>query len=430
MNKFLLLLLLSLFFTASSFAQTKDTINVMVYNLLNFPDGDNSCSPNTLINSRHNQLKTVIDSTKPDVLMVCELQHGIGALTILNSSLNTSGRSYYDMAPFIPNNSGSSSLNNAFFYNTNKLGFLRQDQIITDLRDVNVYQAFAKDPGMGVGVDTVYIDFMMAHFKAGSTASNASRRARACDSVRKYIDTASIERNIILGGDFNMQNGTEAGFQTLLGGAYPLNDPLNMTGTWHNNASWGFMHTQSTRDNQTINCGAYGGLDDRFDLMLFSDPISTGNKYVNYLYGSYQAIGNNGSTYNKAINDPSNTTTVSTTVLDAMRELSDHLPVVMDVEVTYPSTIDVKKIAFADLEMLVFPNPANNQVAIQYSLPQSSAVTISLTDMLGRTVKTSALGLQSGKNIARLSLDGLPQGVYSIMLETEEYKQQKLLIKQ
>lgn len=334
--KHCVLLLSILLASWSLHAQTLDTLTVMTYNLLNFPNGRNDCGTNTVIPARWDTLTKIIDHTTPDILMVCELQNASGADAILNNALNVNGRTGYQRAAFVLNNSsGVIDLNNMLFYNSQKVGLKHQDEIETTLRDVGVYQLYAKNPNGSS--DTVFFDVMVAHLKAGSGTTNEDRREQECDSIRKYIDTASTARNIILGGDFNVYSSTEGGFQRLLSGTYPLNDPINITGNWNNNFAYAPVHTQSTRSSVRMDCGALGGMDSRFDFLMVSNPVLVGNKNVRYLPNSYTVLGNNGSTYNDPINDPANTSTIPTDVLNALHSMSDHLPVFMQIEITQPN---------------------------------------------------------------------------------------------
>ena len=339
MKHFLLsFLFLGILGTAAS-AQQVDTMRVMVYNLLNFPNGRNDCGTNTVVPARWDTLRTIIDYVQPDILMVCELQNEIGADAILNNALNVNGRSGYERANFVLNtSSGITDLNNMIFYNSAKLGLRQQSEIQTDLRDVGVYQLYGKDASLATHQDTTFLDVMVTHLKASSGITNEDRRAEECDSIRAYIDTATAARNLILGGDFNFYSSNEQGFQTLLGGMHPLFDPINVTGNWNNNFAYAPYHTQSTRSSTRMDCGALGGMDSRFDFLMISNPIRTGSNRIAYLANTYTVLGNDGTTYNDPINDANNTSTVPNSVLNALHSMSDHLPVIMDIEVTYPNT--------------------------------------------------------------------------------------------
>lgn len=327
------------FYFSSIQAQAVDTLTVMVYNLLNFPNGRDDCGTNTVVPARWDTLAKLIDYVQPDVLMICELQNEIGADLILDNALNVNGRSGYLRANFVPNRSvpSSSDLNNMLFYNSTKLGMKQQGEVLTDLRDVGVYTLYGKDTSLDIHNDTTWLDFMVTHLKGSSGISNESRRALACDSIRKYIDTASSARNVILGGDFNLYASTEEGFQTLLGGAYSLNDPIEVTGRWNNSFAHAGYHTQSTRLSNSLDCGALGGMDSRFDFLMVSNPVLFGTKRVAYIYNSYTTLGNNGSTYNDSINGVANTSAVPSSITNALHSMSDHLPIILKLKITYPN---------------------------------------------------------------------------------------------
>ncbi len=61
--------ILSFFLVVSLFgaAQT-DTITLVAYNVLNFPDGRNDCSSNTLVPNRSDTLRKILGYLKPDIL--------------------------------------------------------------------------------------------------------------------------------------------------------------------------------------------------------------------------------------------------------------------------------------------------------------------------------------------------------------------------
>ncbi len=336
-------------------------LKVVAYNLLNFPNGRDDCgASNTVIPARWDTLKTIIDYVLPDVLMVCELQTELGADLILSNALNAGGRTNYARADFVINQSpGGTTLNNAFFYNTDKVTLYSQDEVATNVRDIGEYIVYANDPNLATHNDTTFIDFYTAHFKAGSAASDESSREIQCSALQSHTAAKGAERNAVVGGDFNFYSSSELAYQTLLGNTYPFNDPINTPGSWNNSASYTETHTQSTRifNSDPMDCGATGGMDSRFDFLLNSNPVMNGTKNVTYVAGSYQPLGNDGNLFNDAINDPTNGSGVPSTVLSALLHTSDHLPIVMDLEVTFP-------LAPLPLDLLYFEVSKKNKEAV------------------------------------------------------------------
>ena len=315
-------------------------ISVMSYNLLNYSSGRNDCGANTLVPNRWDTLEKIVHYYLPDVLMVCEIQNDtLGVNQILNASLNSNGYSNYAAADFVLNQSpGGTNFNNMLYFNSNKLTLYSQAEIGTLTRDFNKYTMYVNDPGLAITQDTIFLDFYMAHLKAGSASVDSFRRTQECDSLRLHLDSRP-DRNSILGGDLNFYSASEQGYQTLLSGVNPLNDPVDMPGDWDGDFAFRLVHTQSSRGpgDPTFDCGFNGGADSRFDFLLISNAITNNTLNTAYVDSSYATLGNDGSIFNKAINDPANTSGVPQNILNAMYYMSDHLPVVMEMNVTLPA---------------------------------------------------------------------------------------------
>jgi len=220
------------------------SLKIMSYNLLNYSTGRDDCGANTVVPARWDTLEKIVHYYLPDILMVCEVQNDtVGVNNILNKSLNSNGYSNYEAAKFILNSSpGGTNFNNMMYYNQQKLTLYKQLEIPTLTRDINMYTFYVNDGNLPVTKDTVFVDFYMAHLKAGNTAMDSLRRAQECDSLRNHLDAMS-GRNSILGGDLNFYTASEQGYQTLLSGVNPLNDPVNMPGDWDGNFDYRSVHT-------------------------------------------------------------------------------------------------------------------------------------------------------------------------------------------
>ena len=420
-----------------------DTLTIMVYNLLNFPNGRDDCGTNTTIVNRIDTLKRILKYINPDILMVCELQDELGADLILNNALNTNGVTYYERAAFVPNrSSGFKGLNNMFFFNVQKVSFYSQNEIITNTRDVGEYIVYANDPNLATHFDTTFIDFYDCHLKAGSALADIDTRAQNADSIRKFIDAKMPDRNNIIGGDFNFYDAAEAGYQTLCyTGTYPFFDPISTEGAWNNNSVFAPAHTQSTRSTQSIECGALGGMDDRFDMILTSENIISGINRVQYIPNSYDNFGNDGSVFNQDINDPSNTTGLPDSILNALYYMSDHLPILMKVAITYPqdtSTLEYRSsndknevINNNDMpNFMCYPNPAQTQLNFSfYNIDGVHKFEIKLHNLLG--VEKHTIRIDENTKNQEIDISILPKGLYIVSLVKNGYSisTQKLLIK-
>jgi hypothetical protein len=328
------ILLIFVLISVSSIAQT-DTIDIVSYNLLNFPDGRDDCSNNTVVLNRADTLKKILDYLHPDIFVACEIQTEAGADSILTRSLNANGVTNFAQASF--NLNTGNSLQNALYYNTNKLTLQWQDVIQTYPRLIDHYVLYVNDPSLGTFYDTTFIEVYMCHLKAGSSGSNQADRAAQTDILMQYIASRPSDRNHFICGDLNVYTSSEQAYQNIVNGIVSIEDPINQPGNWNNNSSFSSIHTQSTRTSTNLDCGSTGGLDDRFDQILVSSNVMNGNNNMNYLNNSYRAIGNDGNHFNSNLISPVNSQ-YPQDIVKALYYMSDHLPVELKAVVTYPTS--------------------------------------------------------------------------------------------
>lgn len=329
-----ILFFLLLHFTAS--AQT-DTLTLVAYNLLNFPDGRDDCGTNVVVPDRADTLRKILSYARPDIFVACEIQTEAGADSILTRSLNSFGAGNYAQADFHLNSNGS-DLHNSLYYNTTKLTLQWQDYIQTSSRDIDHYVLYANDPNLGIYFDTTFIEVYMCHLKAGTGASNENARALQTEALMDYISLRPTNRNHIVCGDLNVYSSSEVCYQTLTTGANALQDPISSPGNWNNNAAFAAIHTQSTRSSGNYDCGATGGTDDRFDQILVSGNLMTGSDSLRYLDNSYKAIGNDGNHFNSSLLTAPSNTDYPDSVVRALFYMSDHMPVRLQMVANYPTS--------------------------------------------------------------------------------------------
>jgi len=310
-----ILLTLIYFCSLCSFSQTTDTLKVLSYNLLNFP----STSQN-----RIDTLKDIITYVKPDIFIVCELTSGVGADDILFNALNVGGETSYNMANYV----NGPNTQNMLYYNVLK----EQNEIATVLRDINEYVLYYLSTDIATTTDTTFFYVYMCHLKAG-LGFEAQRNDEA-NSVKSYMATRPNRQNVIFGGDFNFYGSiTEPAWNTMLSGSsVTLLDPINTPGDWHINSGYASIHTQSTRTT-SFDGGATGGMDDRFDLIFISPDLTTWASDAKYITGTYKALGQDGLHYNDAFIDPPWNTSEPASIIWNLYNMSDHLPVYMEIEV-------------------------------------------------------------------------------------------------
>jgi len=80
--------------------------------------------------------------------------------------------------------------------------------------------------------------------------------------------------------------------------------------------------------------------------------------------------------------------------------------------------------------VLVAPNPAADFVNLYLNLEEQKEVTLRLMDVLGREVWRLPKGvLPAGEHAERIDLDGVPEGVYFLLVEADRALKTKRLVK-
>lgn len=308
----------------------QDTLTIMTYNLLKFPDA----TP-----ERVDSMRITFQYTLPDILIVNELESAAGADLILNNALNQYGITYYNRATFYD----GPDTDNMLFYNSNILGLAEQTQLTTTLRDISEYKLYYKAPGLNASSDTIYLDVFSVHLKAG--VSDFSERADQCQTLKYYLNTFSMPENVIVGGDFNFYSGHESGSLIMRETGIPMQDPADAIGNWSGDPAYSLYHSQSSRIS-SFGGGVGGGLDDRFDLFYVTGDVLDNSNGIKYLEGSYRILGQDGMRFNGSVISPS-PTSVPDSVANALHYSSDHLPVLMELVTDYT----------ASREKMVHPQP-------------------------------------------------------------------------
>ena len=307
------------------FAQ--ETINVMFYNLLNFP-------LQSVPANRINDLEVILTDYQPDLFLICELNNVEGANSILNvmqQSINPN----YTSAAFVTNSSDDdfgdqNDLQNLLYYDSSKFILISQTEVATFFRDFNHYKLLLNSANQDT--NPIYLDVIVCHLKASSGEDNANYRFQMIQDLETYLDTFPANSNVLLGGDLNLYTGSELAFQELIESSNNITfiDPADKIGSWHNNTNYIDVFTQSTRTATGLG-GATGGFDDRFDFILTSEELIS-NPELNYISDSYQVYGNNSniSCYNQEINSNNCAgSEFSSTIRNSLYNFSDHLPVTL-----------------------------------------------------------------------------------------------------
>ena len=313
-----------------SFLYGQDTLTIMNYNVLRF-------NGNTTVRAKH--IKSVVDFVKPDIVILEEIEHQSGIDLLLTDVFNVDSTNF--MGGPLPS---TQWMKNGIIYNQSKLDLTSHKFVSTVLRDISGYTLSIKNAHSNVSPFTIF----GAHLKASDTQDDSDQRWLEAKELYKYISQMDSNYHYIMAGDFNVYGSDEPAYKLLVDSmSVDLEDPI---GHWVRNESAHVeKFTQSTRTSQLNDGGASGGLDDRFDFILFSDHFTSKDPDMKYLEGSYKVIGNDGNHFNQSIVDGGNSV-VPDSIAEAIYLASDHYPVVA--KVVFTSKSSTSPVAHAGGDMM------------------------------------------------------------------------------
>lgn len=406
---------LFIFWTLSA----QDTIQVMQYNLLNYGNyyGDCTTSSNN-VNTKNVHLKTIIDHVKPDIFTVNELSENTSYhQMILDQVLNTDGVNYYRKA--VSFNAAESYIVNMLYYNKDKLALYAQDVVYSAVRDIDVFTLYYKAADLGTTQDTAFITCFVAHLKAGNSDSDASKRAGMVASAMTYIRTHDLPENMLFMGDLNLYTSEEQAYTNLTytyNGIRYFYDPINQEGNWNNNYSYRYVHTQSTHGNNT-NCFSSGGLDDRFDFIMSTASLLEGTHKMKLLTDTYHPLGNDGEHFNGSITDSPTNTSAPADVIDALYGMSDHLPILVKIEVDAAVGIQEQ---YSTVNSIQLRNINSQQLHYTIGLEKAQKLQIHIYDIFGRLKMTSTDSSNEALLSGTIDISALSQGFYLFVVIDEQ----------
>jgi hypothetical protein len=406
-NSKVFFVVLLLIISSFNVLNAQQSLRIMYYNILNYPGSTAE---------RVSYFKTTMLFVQPDILLVNELINEEGANMLLNDGLNVNGISKFQKAEFI---NGPDS-DNLLFYNADELSLYSQSEIATELRNINEYVLFKNNPD----ADTIFFYLYSAHLKSSTGSTNEEKRLAEICQFRERLNSKSEIENVFFGGDLNFYKSSEPAYDTLVNSTNnALNDVLE-AGNWHDNEAFASIHSQSTRTEQ-FGGGARGGLDDRFDFILFSDDVLDGLNGVKYTTDTYKSVGNDANHFDIAIIDAPQNTSVPDSVLQALYFMSDHLPVICDVEVDI--TTQLTKFEESDFNIQIFPNPANTSCKLILE-GVNGKTKIILKNSIGNTLSNSNLNINSNRFETQINLANLPKGFYYLSIIANNSIQTKKIV--
>ena len=393
------------FFIFNNVLFSQDTVSVISYNLLRF----NSSTERNL------HFRNIIEKIKPDVLITQEMIGQESVNNFLNNILKNINEKY-KAADFIDDE--DTDIDQGLFYNSNKFSFISTSQIDGYPRPVYIFTLKHLDTGEQFVVYNL-------HLKASKGSENELARSDQVKELKNYISETNSNFYIVA-GDFNIYSTTESAYKDLFSitesGKGNLHDLINVVGTY-NDPSNANIHTQSTRTSQ-FGGGSHGGLDDRFDFILFSDSLMYGDR-IFVIDSTYKSFGNDGMHYNSALNVGPNQE-VSMNIANSLHDASDHLPVLVKIifsnEKIHREVLNVESYSVSD-KLLFYPNPSKNKLNIQsddHKINKLEIYSLNGTKILDKNINSNSCTI----DVSKINI-----GNYLIILNFKNFTQKIKFVK-
>lgn len=372
----------------------QDTLRVMAYNVLHY--GSGCQGSNSFL---HSQLKTIIQYSHPDILGFVKAQaikvtptdnNGISpygfADSIIDNALDMVSPGEYNYCPLT--NIAASNDMDILFYNQNKIGYVSVRSLCTTQEDFDLYKLYYKDPYLSSTHDTTFLYVILNHTVSGS--SSAQRDQQDTIIIGQLKKIFYHLPNLISMGDFNTHSSYEMGYQAYINPSdtsFMFYDPpfqpdnnLTYPLNWESFANLcpAYLNT-STRQSPTYpnSCGTSDGAKNWYIHVFLSGWLTHNTDFVRYISNSYTTIGNDGNRIGISINDSTTNgknSSAPENVLDALFQLSDKYPVMIELGVNYDSlgnspadpVNSINRIA-AERYSITINNPVTNSVTFHFS---------------------------------------------------------------
>ncbi len=403
------------------FAQ--EEITIMQYNLLMYGNSTSWCtSTNNPYLEKTEYLKTIVDYVNPDILTVNELSGNTFYHEYISDNvMNVNGVGYFQMGE--PANTSNSYIVNQIYFNSQKFKFHSYSVVPTNVRDIDIFKLYFLTPGLELTNDTVFLNCIVAHLKAGSYPDNETERANETNLLMNHLQDINATGNYLFMGDFNLYSNAEPAFQNLID--FPnedirFYDPLDKMGSWHNNSYYEDIHTQSTHTGS--GCPSGGGMDDRFDFILASDEIIDGVDHVKFVDGSYKAVGQDGQHFNQNLVSSPMNTSVPADVLEALYGMSDHLPVTL--RLLIDNNVGIAESGIPDFKISM-NNPVGDNLSLKIAAKENSQFLIEIRNLWGQRAYSETTIVPSSKTVV-IPMKMFMTGMYILSVTDEK---QNMIVK-
>lgn len=393
-----------LFFTYT-LGQAQDTIRIMQYNLLQYGGGA------VPVQNKNSWLSTIVNHIQPDLLGCNEIiANGAYVQNIKVNVLSSNWESG------VYSNLSQSDIVSMLFFRTDLFGLAWQKNIKTNLRDLNIYTLYYKEPGLNLpNADTLFLTIAVVHLKASQGYEN--ERNQHAQMLMDTLNALAPEYLIVM-GDLNLYSSNEPAYQTFITYYNPLirlNDPLQRPGNWSQNPSFADIHTQSTRTTDLGDGGSTGGFNDRFDFILFNSKFWDQFGRIQIIPSSYTTFGQDGNRFNQSLLNPPNNSAPSS-VLQAAYQMSDHLPIYCDF-IIYPATTSIDQASPSSLS-LSYQNPISQSLKLNFSKLVTRA-TFNLYSLTGNLLLSYSI--PENTQTFSIPMSTLPNGIYFFQIKTPNF---------
>lgn len=296
-------------------------------------------------------------SMAPDAIIAQEIQSDAAATNFLNALNGVGPGDWRKSHDTLSGNTGTNDV--VLFYRTSK--FTLQSGAINISSAGSIGGGATQAPRAtyrwdvkinGNSNSTEKLALYGNHMKSGDQPADQLRRQPTCDDIRNDANNLGANYQFLYGGDTNTQASTQAPYQTLVGSAANnagrFFDPIKTPGTWNNNSAFRFVHTQDPVFNSSTSAA---GMDDRHDQILVGSGLidGSGTEYVgnaNVAYStttwndpnhSYRVWGNDGTSFNAALNTTSNAmvgNSIAQSIITCATTSGGHCPVFLDLRYT------------------------------------------------------------------------------------------------
>jgi hypothetical protein len=405
-------------------AKANDTIKVVTYNTLNYGFPATSSCPGLLTFKKHKYLREILQFTNADLIGLVKMSAKPSSFTtdtIPFKVLDSICYQCYGHSSFT-NKSGYKK-ENMLYYKKDKFGYISTTTLYSgdnNISDINMHRLYYKSSG--IAKDTIFLNIIQVHLLS-SSSSNLDRATEIKGALNYLSAHFAKIGNCIIMGDFNTQNSMESCYQQLVNpvdSTYKFYDPVNQAGDWNSFPGKFAMYlTQSTRLNNLDDCGANGGMSERFDHILLTKGMINGTDSISYIPGSYKVIGQDGKHTGNSLNVSPANTTAPANIINDLYYMSNHLPVELKLLISGGHAID--GIAQEELKQdeVRVSNPVYETLKVYFSETcpfRTNRCLLEIKDMAGQSIFKEYI---DPKNDYSANLSPLKQGVYIMSLSDE-----------